>query len=281
MKIGILAAGAAGVLAVVAAACGSKSSLGSQLAPTANLTVASLALTANPPPVGGVTQASATATYSNGSTGAVVTGFSTDAASVATTNASGRLTGVGIGDVTVIVDYQGVRATKTVRVLPGYAGVFSGTYTVSSCEESGDFTSQGVCAIVTAQPTLPIAFNTQQSADLTTVTGQFAIGQLVGNGEGTVAADGQFSYAGTFTTGTGHIALQDMRVTSTTPGQFSGTFRQVWTDDTLTGQATITCVMSTINRVGLAAAFDASLGRATVSPRVPMSVRDLLSAAIR
>jgi hypothetical protein len=279
MKHGLAGAGLTGVLAL-AAACGSKPSLGSQLAPTANLTVASLALNANPPPVGGFSQASATATYSNGNTGAVVTGFSTDAPGIATANASGRLTGNAIGDVTVIVDYQGVRATKTLRVLPGYAGVYSGTYTVTSCEEAGEFTSQGLCALLATQATLPIAFNTQQSADLTGVTGQFAIGQLIGAGEGVVAADGQLSYSGTFTAGTAHLALQDMRVTSTTPGQFTGTFRQVWTDDMLTGQTTVLCAMSTVSRVGLTASSSPSLrGGVFRAPRA--SVRDLVALALR
>ena len=43
---------------------------------------------------------------------------------LATVTSAGAITGVSIGDVTISVDYQGFKASKKVRVLPNYGGVF-------------------------------------------------------------------------------------------------------------------------------------------------------------
>jgi hypothetical protein len=88
---------------------------------------------------------SMSARSSNGSV--VTTGgtWGSDAPSVATVEASGRVQVVGIGEATIYVDFQGVRATKRVRTTVNYAGTLDGGYQVTGCSETGAIAAQDLC----------------------------------------------------------------------------------------------------------------------------------------
>lgn len=275
----VLWIGAAGLVGSLASGCGSKSSLADQLTPSTGLTATALALSLNTPPVGGSVQAVATATYSNGSTGAVNTGFSTDAPAVATSTVTGRVSGVAIGDVTVIVDYQGLRATKRVRVLPGYSGILSGTYAVSSCTQTDGFAGDSVnlCGSLTPGLSLSIAFNNTAASDLTTISGQFALGQLIGNGNGTVSSSGELTYSGALIGDTTRMDFRNFRATSPDAGHLVGSFEQVWTDSTITGQAVIVATNMDMTRVSSAASAPMSIGSSTRSA----ALRDFITMILR
>lgn len=244
--------GAACVFFALSASCGKSASLADQLKPSGTVTLTALAIAVNTPSVGGGVQATAVATFSNGSTSPVASGFGTDAPSVATVNSSGSVTGVSIGDVTIFVDYQGMRASKRVHVLPGYSGVFVGTYAVGTCVSTGGFFStnpaENFCTDFSPGRMLQIAEQNTQSADLTTLTGLFALGGAQGTGTGTTSASGVLSYSGTFLAGTTRMEFRNFTATSPAPGRMAGSFDMLWTDSTVSGSGIVTCTNMDMTR---------------------------------
>lgn len=247
--------GAACLAGVFSSACGSSASLGSQLTPSGSVTLTALSISLNTPSVGGGVQATATATFSNGTTSPIASGFGTDAPGVATVSSTGGVTGVAVGDVTIFVDYQGMRASKKVHVLPSYTGTFVGTYIVNTCVATGGFSSTDpaadFCTGFTAGRVLQIAIQNTQPSDLTSVTGLFALGQAQGSGTGTVSSTGTLAYAGTFTSGTTRMDFRNFSVTSPSPGKIAGAFDMVWVDSTVTGSGTVTCTNVDMTRQSL------------------------------
>lgn len=272
-------AGAWVVCAALASGCGSKTTLADQLTPTTGLTATALALSLSTPPVGGSVQAVATATYSNGSTGAVNTGFSSDTPSVATSTGTGRVSGVAIGDVTIAVDYQGLRATKKVHVLPSYAGTFSGTYVVASCTQTDGFADPtvNICGSVTPGLPLSVAFQHTASDDLSTITGQFVIFGFGGSGTGTVSPTGALAYTGALVGTTTRMDFRNFTATSPEAGHVVGSFESVWTDSTITGQALIVATNLDMTRVSSAASVPMSFGASTRSA----GLRDFTAMILR
>lgn len=239
--------GAAVLCTALASACGSSNSLGNQLSPSGGVSVTGLTLTFNTPTVGSGVQAIATATFSNGSTTPIASGFGTDTPAVATVSSTGGITGVSIGDVTIFVDYQGQRASKRVRVLPGYGGTFVGSYMVNTCVGTGGFVSadpaEDFCTVFTSGLVLSIAMQSSQSTDLTTLTGQFVLGNALGSGAGTISPAGVLTYSGAiaFTGDTARMDFRNFTATSPAPGRIAGSFEMVWTDSTVSGSGIVTC----------------------------------------
>jgi hypothetical protein len=246
--------------AALSSACGSSSGLDSKLAPT-GVTLTSLTISVATPSVGGGTQATATATFSNGSNSAVASGFGSDTPSVATVTSGGAVTGVAIGDVTIFVDYQGMRASKKVHVLPSYSGTFVGSYSVTACSETGGFVSTnpdddfctGLVGLTGA-----IALQSTQPADLTTLTGLFQLGGVVGNGGGAVSSSGVMTYSGSASSSTTRLEFRNFIATSPSPGRITGSFELVFTDSTLAGQGVITGSNLDMTRQSSALALSAS-----------------------
>ena len=232
-----------GLLAVSSCGGSSTSSVASVLAPSANTTVTGLTLQMNTPGVGASVAAAGIATLSTGTTVTVTTGYSSDTPSVATATTAGLISGIAIGDATIAVDYQGFHATKKIHVLPNYNGIFYGTYTIDKCVDSAGFTDLAFCAGFTGAGALPIAFSNTMSADLTTLTGQFALGSLIGTSTGTVAADGTLTMAGTLIAGTTTMTFQNFVVTSSAAGHMAGAFQAVFVDSATTGGSTWTCTL--------------------------------------
>ena len=96
------------------------------------------------------------------------------------------------------------------------------------------------------------------SADLTTLSGQFALGSLIGSSTGTVASDGTLTYAGTLVAGTSTMTFQNFVITSSASGHMIGTFKAVFVDSSTTGGATWTCTMA--DTVRASGGFRASSG---------------------
>jgi hypothetical protein len=267
--------------AALSSACGSSSSLGSQLAPS-GVTVTSLAISVVTPSVGGGAQATATATFSNGSTSPVASGFGGDSPSVATVTSAGVVTGVAIGDVTIFVDYQGMRASKKVHVLPSYSGISVGTYMVDTCAATGGFVTTdpatNFCTEFTADRMLQIAMQNTQSADLTTVTGAFLLGGLQGTGSGTVSPTGTLTYSGAVILGSERMDFRNWTATSPSPGRMVGSFEMVFTDTAMAGQGVVTCKNMDMTRQVSALAFSsapASVRVARLAPWAESLLRDL------
>lgn len=227
-------------------ACGRSD--GFVLSPSSLSTITGITLSVNPPGVGATVSATATVSLSSGSTAVVFAGFTSDTPSVATVTTAGAITGVSIGDVTISVDYQGFKASKKVRVLPNYGGTFYGTYTLDRCTDSGGYAGTNSCASML--PTYPLgstfqmAFSNTQSSDLTSLTGQFVLGNLLGTSTGVISSAGVLTYAGSISSSaTWRMDFRNFLATSPSVGHVGGRFEAVWTDTTQTGSSVWTCTI--------------------------------------
>lgn len=241
-----------GMIGLGAAACGNSG--GSPLSPASLSTITGITLAVNPPGVGATVTATATLSLSTGNFAVVSSGFTSDTPSVATVTAVGAVTGVSIGDVTIAVDYQGFKASRKVRVLPNYAGVFYGSYTLDACVDSGGFTDSGFCAGFSAGSIGYLAVSNLQSADLTTLIGQFILDPdfLIGLGTttGTISPSGNLAYAGMMLSGTKRADFRNFTGASPSVGHINGHFELVWTDSTMTGSGVKSCTIVDLVRSG-------------------------------
>lgn len=190
----------------------------------------------------------ATAVMGNGQTQAVTGGaWGGDAPGVATVeSASGRVTGVGSGMVTVFVDYRGARGTKLIRVLPNFQGTWSGSYMVNGCSETGAFALADVCdETFTTNRVLPMSMTATQTRDA--VNGQFSLGTVAGTGSGPVHTGGELSFVGTARSGDLSIDTT-WSMHSTQPGRITGAGRFIVRFAGLSGEARVDVTIRDLNR---------------------------------
>ena len=139
--------------AIAAIGCGSSDNSGDNntTPPAPSGTIVSIAVNSSAPTM--FLEASETftavATYTGGATQTVTGGaWATDASAVAQVDAStGRVVALSNGEATISFDYQGVRGSKHVRVLPNYGGSWDGIgkYTIASCTQTEGFADTNVC----------------------------------------------------------------------------------------------------------------------------------------
>jgi hypothetical protein len=83
---------------------------------------------------------------SNGTSNTVSGNWGSDALSVAVAQTTtGQVNVVGIGEATIFVDAQGLRATKRIRTTVNYQGRLEGGFRQTSCSQSGVFATGNVC----------------------------------------------------------------------------------------------------------------------------------------
>jgi hypothetical protein len=194
---------------------------------------------------------SASASLSTGGTQPITNGsWGSDTPGVATVDSSGRVTGVGSGQATIFVDYQGRRGTKLIRGLPNYQGAWSGSYAVTGCTQTGDFARINFCSNFGVNRVLPTNLNLTQDRDR--VQGRIFLGSLGGDATGPVQGNGQLLLSG---------AIQDPATTietswnlaSTTAGRITGTLSFLWRGTGLTGDVRVNADIRDLNRTsGLA-----------------------------
>jgi hypothetical protein len=189
----------------------------------------------------------ATVTLSNGTTQALTGGtWSSDATGVATVvGTTGAVTGISSGEVTVIVDAQGVRGTKRIRVLPRYQGIWFGNYTVNTCAQTGDFIAADLCGtVLIVGNTLSAGLNFSQNG--ASITGQTLLGSLFSDSlTATVATNGSLPIqVGATLPGFTTRVNQAWQLTITQAGRIDGSLTQTWTEPGLTGQVVATTTLS-------------------------------------
>ncbi len=172
-----------------------------------------------------------------------------DAPGVATVDpASGRVTGVGNGRVTIWAENEGGRTTRLLRGLPSYAGTWSGTYAVTGCQATGDILTISFCGNFSASDILSIGLQISQTDDRVT-GGSFTLGSLPGTlTSSTISEQGQLPLAGTTGTGQVTIVIQNASLDSPNAGAITGTFDQSWTVAGATGAGILTCSVRSMAR---------------------------------
>jgi hypothetical protein len=135
-----------------------------------------------------------TAALSNGSSQTVQGNWGSDQMLVATA-VGGRVTAIGSGQATIFADYQGLRATRLLRVVPSYDGRWTGDFQVTGCSEEGDWRLIEACRdFLSGERYFISLVLTQERA---AVTGTLDLGDWPGPVEGSIAISGHLQLAGT------------------------------------------------------------------------------------
>jgi hypothetical protein len=161
----------------------------------------------------------AVATLSNGTQPAVTDGvWSSDAPAIASVDGTGKVTGKASGSATISVDSQGTRGSKTIRVLPNYAGAATGTIFYGNCSSSG--WTPGCSTIDDDLGHVATAALTQVGD---TVSGTITAPFITSNFSGTINSGGGLSGTSTGVSGT-KTYTATWTLTSVTAGVITGTF---------------------------------------------------------
>jgi len=172
-----------------------------------------------------------------------------DSPSVATVDAAtGVVTGIGTGRVTIWAENTGGRATRLLRVLPSYNGTWSGSYSLTGCQATGDFAAIGFCGVFFQGQILNIGFGVTQSRDQ--VTGTFSLGEIQGMlASSVVNEDGSLPLTGVVNDDDITIQLQNLRATSPSAGTMKGQFDQVWSGAGASGTGRLVCEIRDVTRM--------------------------------
>jgi hypothetical protein len=176
------------------------------------------------------------ASLGGGTTRAVTPRWSSDTASVATVDSGGLVTAVATGSATIIADYEGLRATRLIQVLPDYAGRWTGDFVVESCSVSGSFLPQW-CTQIRTLPALPARLDLVQTRSA--ISGSWtlqedATGPITGN----VAANGVLALQGNVIRGGITTTISSWESLTTDNLSMSGSFTLTWRASGLSGSAT-------------------------------------------
>ena len=203
----------------------------------------------------GATQSfTATAMTSGGGTQPVTSGtWGSDAAGVVDITPGGQATAVSLGLATVFVDFQGVRGTLLIRVVPSFAGEYLGMYTVTACAATGDWVAVDACGdTFSIGSLLPLAFLFAQTG--ATLTGQTALGSIISpsftatvRDDGGVTIDVVANFSGILFTETWELRADE-------PGSITGTIRVVISEPSLAGNTTLEGTITEALLTGAAAA---------------------------
>jgi hypothetical protein len=193
----------------------------------------------------------ATATRLDGSNTAV-TQWSTDTASVMSVDAaSGLATGVAAGGATLSASYEGVVQTRLIRVVPDYGGVWSGSFRVTSCSDSGNYAEAKWCEAAMSR-VIPLMLSLTQTRDA--VAGTITIDDHTGTTVGPIAENGQITLSGAAVSGSSTMTIVSWSTNSGSPGWMAGTFSISTSSSSLSGNALMNCELTTMTKEATAPA---------------------------
>ena len=198
-----------------------------------------------------------------------------DAPQVATVDSTtGRVTGVGIGRVTIWAENSGGRTTRLLRGLPSYAGSWQGSYAITGCQSTGTMAVIGFCGNFFQGQVLNMQLQIEQTEDR--VSGTFALGGNAGSlNSATVAEGGILPLTGLFTSSNGTIRLDNARLESATAGTITGRFDQTWTISGATGFGILSCEIRNLTRTSGGPTFlaPASTENVTIEEMIRRALR--------
>lgn len=222
---------------MLASGCGGDGG-GTPAAPTPTVTAVSVASANSLVFIGDTEQMTATATLTNGTPQAATGVWGSDNTNVATVGStSGLATGAGSGEATIFIDTNGRRGTKKLRILPNYAGSWSGSYAITSCQQSGGWATVNFCSNFRDNQVFPQNFVLAQVQD--NVSGRFFLGTLqFEDTSSSVSLSGELALTSTYQSEDVTLAAT-WRVNSTQPGRMTGTVTDVWRQSDVAGQMTV------------------------------------------
>jgi hypothetical protein len=188
---------------------------------------------------------------SNGTTQVAAGTWGSDSMSTATISSSGLVTGEGPGEATIYFDVtSGPHGTKKIRALPSYAGIWTGTYLVTTCTQSGAFVVVNFCRDYA--DSLPFTLDLAQSQDQ--VTGTFQLGAIqFGRTTASVSLNGDLSLASTSSTASAKSITAVFTISSALPLEWAGTVTHSWVGHEIGDAASVTGTITSASRRGLPA----------------------------
>lgn len=139
-------------------------------------------------------------------------------------------------------------AAPSAPPIPQYAGSWSGTYTITGCNQTGAFSLANLCSTLGAAPRYSFTLSQSQR----NVTGSFALGtiQFPSTG-GAVGTDGSLGLNATYVDNASGIAIAVTWALNMPASTITGTVSQVWTASGA-GQANVVGTISTATRTAAA-----------------------------
>ncbi len=154
--------------------------------------------------------------------------------------------------------------TAPAPVIPNYTGIWSGTYTVTSCTQNGLIAIANLCGTAGPGSVLVFQLNLGQIGS-TIVQGNFTLGGL-----GFTIVPATLTSAGAVTVSGTHIdGTVTILATWNLNTPITGTLTQVWSSSGLTGQVNLTGTIGGVAKTG-------GLIRSPIA--APESIKDLIRA---
>jgi hypothetical protein len=152
-------------------------------------------------------------------------------------DANGLVTAVGVGSATITADYEGMRATRLIQVLPDYAGRWVGEFVVRDCAVSGGFRAEW-CEQILAAPAFPARLDLVQTR--TAISGTWTLqedttGPVTGNVSAT--PPGTLTLEGSVTRGGITTTISSWETVTTDNQAMTGDFTLTWTTRGVPGNA--------------------------------------------
>lgn len=248
-------------LLFVAVGCGTSSAPASPTSPVTSTAVTSTSATVTSTrsqvPVGATETMAAQVSFSSGTTSTNPTGtWSTDAPLVATVGTDGVVTTVSPGDVNVtFTDANGAKGSKRLTVIGDFNGYWMGTYQISGCSQSSDFSAAGFCHTFAANLSGPFTMTTTQSGS--TVNASWTLGSMLftlpvfGTTAMAAPVTGAFANTFVFTSQRGDYDVAtstNWQLTQTGVDRFAGTLQITFTRGDLAGSGTFTARVPGLTR---------------------------------
>lgn len=191
-----------------------------------------------------------TANYSNGNAGSVQGTWRSDNPSVATVDTTGRVTATGAGETNIVGEFQGLRATQPLRVVPDYQGRWNGDFSVTGCTADGDFQRGNFCSEFPTPDLFALTMGLTQNRDA--VNGSSDFGDLSGPVQGAIRMSGHLMLSASFTIPEDDIVvdvtLTDWEALTSDNERMTGRFAFAVRASRLQGTARIECDLRTFGK---------------------------------
>ena len=205
--------------------------------------------------IGSTTQFEAREILGNGTTRVPTSvSWSSDKAQVAAVSAVGVVSALAAGEATISADVNGTRGSLLVRVLPNFAGAWSGPETLVSCADSGQLS--GFCALsdFVGEVFLHESSFTQ---NLASVTGVLDAGDGTrATMTGTITVDGDLPLSSAPVLPADpdvNAQVENWRTRADTPSRMTGTYDVVFTVPGVTGSARVALRLDNVTKSGASA----------------------------
>lgn len=243
------------------AACGGG---GSSVNPDPTTSAISVTVS-SPLRMGQTTQASGTATLSNGTSEVLSAGWQSDAPGVATVTGAGTVTGVANGLATIFVLSGGRQGQQLIRVVPDYQGTWSGGLRVTSCTQSGAWATERVCDDFRVNTVFEYTVSFAQSGESMTARASYGSPLEFPAVPAPIRADGTSSFSASLTyteSGATFSVSPTFEINSTRAGDLTGTVTEVWRAPNIPGEMRLVQEIVDTDRTSVSA-LDAQRGVTT------------------